>query len=103
MAIRELINEHSRVVIGVVVTVVLCLLVGITMQMKSAPAATMLKQAYFSDDDGQSFFIDQASQVAPFDHNGKEAVAAHVYSIPHGKPFVGYLERATSPEARTVI
>jgi hypothetical protein len=47
---------------------------------------------FYSDDDGQSWFIDSAYRATPFDHNGKQAVRAVIYSCNHGKTrFCAYL------------
>jgi hypothetical protein len=48
--------------------------------------------AYYSDDDGQTYFKDSIYKFAPFDHNGKTAVQA-VIAESNGHDFVGYLER----------
>jgi hypothetical protein len=57
---------------------------------------------FFSDDDGTTWFEDDGTKVAPFDHNGKQAVLAKVFECKTGKPFVGYLMKF-SDEARTDI
>jgi hypothetical protein len=50
--------------------------------------------AYFSDDDGKTWFLDSADRVPPFDHNGKPAFRAAIYSYDGGsKQFCGYLMR----------
>ncbi|MGA2440183.1 MAG: hypothetical protein ABSH08_04445 [Tepidisphaeraceae bacterium] len=55
-------------------------------------------EAFYSDDDGQTYFKDSIFKLAPFDHNGKIANIAVVCT--DGKSnFVAYLERFT-PEAR---
>jgi hypothetical protein len=55
---------------------------------------------FFSDDDGQTWFKDSFYQVPPFDHNGKTAVIAEVYSYDNGsKEFCAYLAKYT-PEAK---
>jgi hypothetical protein len=61
------------------------------------------KAFYFTDDDGRTFFADDATKVAPFERNGKQVVGARVYKGKDGKLFVGYLERAASDEARKLI
>lgn len=59
-----------------------------------------LLQAWYSDDDGASWFADSVYKVAPFDHNGKTAAVAEVYSYADGKKqFCGYLMKYT-PEAK---
>ena len=59
-----------------------------------------LLQAFYSDDDGQTWFADSVYRVAPFDHNGKTAVAAQIYTYDDGKKqFCGYLSQFT-PDAK---
>lgn len=48
---------------------------------------------FFSDDDGQTWFVDSAGNVPPFDHNGKPAYRAHLFKCSDGKTFISYLER----------
>ena len=50
-------------------------------------------QAFFSIDDGKTFFTDDAAKIPPFKKDGKDAVRAHVFTCDGGKTkFVGYLE-----------
>ena len=59
-----------------------------------------LSKALYSDDDGQSWFVDTAYLVPPFEHNGKTAVVAQVYTYNDGrKKFCAYLARFT-PQAK---
>jgi hypothetical protein len=52
--------------------------------------------AFFTTDDGATYFAGDENQLAPFDHNSSTAVRAHVYLDPMtGKPFVAYLSRYT--------
>jgi hypothetical protein len=49
---------------------------------------------YFSDDDGNTWFLDSVDNVPPYDHDGKQAVRAVIYSYDNGsKKFCGYLMR----------
>jgi hypothetical protein len=59
-------------------------------------------QEFFSDDDGTTWFADDGTKVAPFDHNGKQAVLVKVYQSKNGKKFVGYMKKFTD-EARAKI
>lgn len=102
MGVRENINQHPKRAAGAVAVVVLGILGFGALQNRSS-AVSLSSQAYFSDDDGRTFFRDDAARVGPFDRGGKEAVAAHVFAGADGKPFVGYLERAISPQARAEI
>ena len=51
-------------------------------------------QAYYSDDDGKSWFANAVGKPTPFDHNGKPAYQAFVFRCLSSKQFfVGYLLR----------
>lgn len=58
--------------------------------------------AFFSIDEGKTFFVDSASQIPPFEHGGQQAVRAYVYSYGNGKQYVAYLERYT-PAGRAIM
>jgi hypothetical protein len=59
------------------------------------------KTAFYSDDDGQTWFIDTVYKSTPFDHNGKQAVRAVVYSCENGKTkFCAYLMRDTPEDKK---
>jgi hypothetical protein len=52
------------------------------------------KTSFYSDDDGQTWFIDSIYKSTPFDHNGKQAYRAVIYSCENGKTkFCAYLMR----------
>jgi hypothetical protein len=51
-------------------------------------------QAYFSDDDGATYFSGPADQSVPFTKGGKTVNRAHVFKC-NGKLVVGYLSRYT--------
>lgn len=57
------------------------------------PSVNMPGKAFFSDDDGQTWFIDDDSRIPPFDHNGRIACGVQLYKCGKGKPFVWLLER----------
>jgi len=54
-------------------------------------------KAYFSTDDGRTFFADPLTKLSPFDKGGRPAYRAHVFEC-GGKRVVGYLSRYR-PEA----
>jgi len=64
---------------------------------------TPQKYAYFSDDDGKTYFTDDADKVPPYEKDGKQVVGAHVYKGSDGNLFVGYLERAPNEKAKALI
>jgi len=59
-------------------------------------------QAYFTDDDGATYFVDDINKVPPFDHDGRIAVRCYVFRCPDGKKFVGYLEKYTNAMAAEI-
>jgi hypothetical protein len=52
----------------------------------------IMATAYYSDDDGKTWFPDSITKLPPFDHNGKQAVRCFVFQH-HGQTFVGYLQK----------
>lgn len=103
MGVRELMNRHPRAVgvgTGLVVTAALAAAVYSAMEGPRAGVGAAT-QVFYSDDDGKSYFADDALKVSGFDHNGRAAVKAYVFSG-GGKSFVGYLERLT-PEAQAAM
>lgn len=100
MSVREAIEKKPAVtaaaVGGVVVAAVVWSIYVLRPDSGSAP-----NKAYYSDDDGKTTFVDSIDRVPPFDHNGKTAVRALVYTIDdHRTSFVGCLERYTPEAAR---
>ena len=61
-------------------------------QTVSAPARST---AFFTSDDGKTFFKDDVNKMVPFDHNGKPAYRADVFQGADGKQFVGLIYRHT--------
>lgn len=61
------------------------------------PAAETRPQMFYSNDDGKTVFKAELGKVVPFDHEGKEAVRAYVFSADGGKTIVvGFLEKYAS-------
>lgn len=58
--------------------------------------------AFFSVDDGKTWFTDTSTNVPPYEKNGKQALQAVVYRCPDGPKFVGYLQRFT-PAAKHAL
>jgi hypothetical protein len=104
MGIRERINDNRGLTIGVICVVIAIgvgmIVVQVLANRKAYP--TKLPDAYYSIDDGQTFFAENSENIAPFEYKGKTAVRAYVFACSDGKQFVGYLERYT-PEARRAI
>ncbi|MGD0460913.1 MAG: hypothetical protein ABSB74_00345 [Tepidisphaeraceae bacterium] len=100
MEIRKAIQ--GKPLAGVGVAVLLLLVAGTILTRQFWPEKrAKLSQAYYSDDDGQTWFQDSVYRAAPFDHNGRSAVIAEIYNYDNGgKEFCAYLAKFT-PEAKS--
>jgi hypothetical protein len=93
MGWRELVNRRYKGV--VVVSALLAIVVaGWTMvgHFSEAGSVTYVSVAFYTTDDGQTFFRDDFERIPPYDKSGKQAVRAVVFEA-NGKPFVGYMSR----------
>jgi hypothetical protein len=88
--------------VGTVCLVVAVVIIYTTLA-GSTSGFTPQKYAYFSDDDGKTYFTDDADKVPPYEKDGKQVVGAHVYKGSDGNLFVGYLERAPNDKAKALI
>jgi hypothetical protein len=59
-------------------------------------------EAFFTIDDGKTWFTDNADKIPPFEKDGKQAVLAHVYRAADGTKFVNYVERFT-PDGKRAL
>ncbi len=99
MGIREKLRDKPNLsVIAAVVFLLLAVAIAIFTHLPEKRPDPL--HVNYSDDDGQTWFTDSVYRVAPFDHNGKMAVMAQIYTYDDGKKqFCGYLSRYT-PEAK---
>lgn len=94
MSGREFLNEHRKLTIGVIAAVLLLAVIFLLLRQRAELESTALGSTYFSDDDGKTWFTAPADSLPPFDHSGKPAVRAYLFTTDGGKTrFVGYLER----------
>ena len=99
--LRALANEHPRLAIGaigVIATIAVGLGARSLLGGGDSIRAAGENEAFYSVDDGQSWFADKADRLAPFEHDGQTAVKAIVYRC-DGHAFANHLERYT-PEGR---
>lgn len=98
MGIRETLNKNqmaTAIAVGAVTVIAIFMIIKSLLPERPLPPPT---KAFYSDDDGKTFFEDAIGKVVPFLHNGKPAVRAHVYVCEGSKEkFVGYLEQFTPP------
>jgi hypothetical protein len=103
MGLRQQINGRSF--LGYVTAGILFLF-AITMTLwsraNSHPRIILSNQAYYSADDGKTWFLDSVTKPTPFQlSDGRQAVLAHVFSW-NGRDnlFIGYLERDDGGDGR---
>ena len=102
MGIRQTLNEKKGLTAAVAGGVVV-IAIALMAYNLSGPGAPSASEAYYTTDDGQSYFGGSVKDVPPFQKDGKTAVRAHVYRCTKcGKTFVNHLERYT-PEAQKVL
>jgi hypothetical protein len=100
---RETLNEKPAISWSLAGAFVVLLVVVAWREFSSSGRAASTHAGfgiYFSDDDGQTYFADDAAKLTPFDHNGREAVRCNVFKNSSG-PFVGYLEKVAPPSFST--
>ncbi|MGA2439487.1 MAG: hypothetical protein ABSH08_00885 [Tepidisphaeraceae bacterium] len=93
LRIREAINRHSAISTVVVICVLILGLVVIALELKGQSGKPP-KDNYYTTDDGKTWFVDSASKLPPFDHDGVPAVRCYVFKGGNGE-FVGLLEKYT--------
>jgi hypothetical protein len=89
MSVREWIDKNQQAAsIGAGAVVVLAIGLIIYQLLPERPET----KAWYTTDDGKTWFKDSNRLVPPFERNGKEAVLAKVYKC-NGKEFVAWMER----------
>ena len=88
-------RDNPRIITAVTVGIMLPLLVLLLWpgSGRGQPRAAPTPRAFFTTDDGFTWFADEVNKVPPFNKRGKAAVRAIVSSCGGGKPFVNHLER----------
>jgi hypothetical protein len=103
MGVREWLDKNRRTMVGIVAALVIIAIGSVVYQVLANrpkfPSGS--PDAYFTVDDGKSYFPESSDNIPPFDYKGQPAVRACVYEC-GGKRFVGYMERYT-PEARKTL
>ncbi len=85
-------NRSGAAMAGVAMIVISAVMIFV--QSGSGGAQKPPEWDYFTTDDGATFFRAARSNLAPFEHEGKQAVKASVWRCGN-REFVGYMERYT--------
>ena len=95
MGIRQTINEKPGLTTAVTAGIILVAILFIGWQScgGGGDGGMVSDKAFFTVDDGKTFFVDKITNIPPFQKDGKLAVRAQVFTCDDGKTkFVGYLE-----------
>jgi hypothetical protein len=94
MGIREALNRRPK--LAMVIGIALCAVaLPIMIWANSSGVPGRASKAYYSDDEGKTYFADDIDKLYPFERDGKQAYRAYVYECNDGKRFVAYLARYT--------
>jgi hypothetical protein len=101
MAVRQKLNENKKVGMGVgaAILIIAVGLMAFQLRRGNGNAVTAPTSAFYTDDNGKTFFKDQI-RIVPFDHNGRQAYRADVFKCPDGREFVGLIYRFTDSGRR---
>ena len=105
MSLRDTLNTRPNLARGIAAgcaAAAILLALAHVLDLRAAPiGAGKPERAFFTVDDGKTWFVDDASRLAPFDHDGQPAVRAYVCEC-DGKRFVNHLERYTEAGKRAM-
>jgi len=95
MRVRPFLNRHPAATVGVVLVLVALAVASIIYQLRPVSEIGFIpRKDFYSDDDGQTWFVDDVDKITPFEHGGKPAVLVRLFTCDGGRTkFVGYLER----------
>lgn len=96
MGIREQLNQNSKLAIAIAVTAVLVLGYLVFSSSGARPSIDGQAKAWFTTDDGKTYFADDLSKQPPFQKDGRTAYGCYVWSSDGGKTtWVSHLYRHT--------
>jgi hypothetical protein len=97
MNARQFINRNPTVMAVVVIALIAACLWVVWRQTGGSPSGEPPKTAFYTIDDGKTWFVDDIAKLTPFDREGKPAVRAFLFKCGEGsEPVVGYMERYTT-------
>lgn len=100
---RNPLREHpAAAAIFAGVVIIAALVYGGYSLFASQPTTTNDAQAFFTVDDGSTYFADDATNRPPFDHDGKTAVRAYVFTDTKAgdRRWVQYLQKFSDEEKK---
>jgi hypothetical protein len=96
--LRNLLKEHPWVGKAAAGLLILLAVLSVALSRRhSSDEVTLLSKAYYSTDDGKTWFADDINKTYPFDHAGHAAYRAFIFQNTDGSTFCGYLLRLSEP------
>lgn len=97
MGIREALNQKPGITAGIAAMITGAAVLYIIWQsIFGVNESSMPTSAYFTTDDGKTWFVDDISKAVPFIKDGQVAVRVHLYSTDGGQTKIPlYLEKLT--------
>ena len=89
-------------IIGAILLIALAI-IAIVFEIRSGRSSPpVITKAFFSTDDGATYFADDKSKMSGFVQNGKTAYRTYVFRCAGGTEFVGFLERFSSAAVKQI-
>jgi hypothetical protein len=101
MSLRDTFNNKPW--IAYVVAGVFVLIAGVlylSLRTPTPEAQSPVQPAFYSNDDGKTWFVDSTDKRSSFEKDGKRAYRVYVWKGSDGKEFVSHLEREIAPKAK---
>jgi hypothetical protein len=104
MGVREKLAANPRAVITIAAAIVVISLGVIYFQWQAGDSGRATpRKMFLTVDDGTTFFVGAADPLPPFQHEGRTAYRAYVFTCDGGKTtWVGYVERY-SEQAKALL
>jgi hypothetical protein len=103
MGVREKLNKTPSIAIAfaAVAFVIALVVLWRIVPRKGGPESgiggpRIPTRAFYTNDNGATYFEDDFNKIVPFDKDGKPAYMAWVYKCDDGEPFVGVIGRHTA-------
>jgi hypothetical protein len=109
VGLREKMNENPAIVTyvtgGIVVLALILIIYQLVGGRPSVSSATNVApgQAFYTTDDGATWFADDMTNVPPYTKDGKQAYQVMLFTCDEGKTtFVGFLQRYTADAKKEI-
>jgi hypothetical protein len=94
VGIRETLNKNQTLVTGATIGIIVLAIALIVWQLMPESTPHFVSKSYYTNDDGKTWFEDNADKLVPYDKDGKTTVRANLFKCgENGEKFIGYLEK----------